>query len=158
MQANLFFHSQLNKDEQENIGELKGNFIKSLDNGTWKVMLKQVDSKKQTLEAIRQLAGNIANNLQKDNVTAAHVDAEELQKTYDTLKAEEVVTAFVEGWHLGSYQFDKYKTKKANQLVKLSFSNTKNIQTFIDQGEVRAAATAFSRDLMNETSTTLNPE
>src|SRR5699024_5132732 len=38
------------------------------------------------------------------------------------------------------------------------FTDDKALEAAITEGEIRAAATAFSRDLMNETSTTLNPE
>lgn len=158
MEASILFYSQLNREEQQSVDNVQGSFIKSLDKGNWKVILKQIDTKKQSFEMIRQLAGSIASDLQKDGISTVHVDETALEQAYDTLDGGEVITAFVEGWHLGSYAFDKYKTKKANAVVGLSFAKKEAIQSFIDKGEVRAAATTFSRDLMNETSTTLNPE
>src|SRR5699024_2294343 len=66
--------------------------------------------------------------------------------------------AFVEGWELGSYTFDTYKSEKEATSVPIEFKEETSIEKEVSAGRVRAAATAFSRDLMNEIPSALTPE
>ena len=63
----------------------------------------------------------------------------------------------MEGWELGAYQFVKYKPSITPFQTTLSVTGDE-AQTFVEAGKIRAEATTFSRDLMNEVSNVLNPE
>lgn len=110
------------------------------------------------LDDIRMVAGSVARELGKRRVETAHMSATRLQETYANFTAEESITAFVEGWHLGSYQFMTYKTKANHFQTALEFSDAVAYADAIKQGQTRAEAVMFSRDLMNELSNVLNPE
>src|SRR5699024_6692563 len=86
-----------------------------------------------------------------------YVNEQTLQKFFTALDRRQVVTAFVEGWHLGAYQFDTYKSEK-NITSTLKFMNEPSVKNEVTEGTIRAAATAFSRDLMNEIPSKLTPE
>lgn len=111
-----------------------------------------------TLENIRMVAGSVARDLGKRYVETAHIASASLTNMYTSLPAEEVMTAFVEGWHLGLYQFSAYKTKAHHVQTKLEFSEADTFTQAIQYGKTRAEAVMFSRDLMNELSNVLTPE
>lgn len=116
------------------------------------VVLK--DKKWKTTEDIRSIAGEIARDLTARKVQSATILAEHLARNWSD--TDEAVTAFVEGWHLGAYRFDRYQSKKANHETDLTVKRANAIAA--KAGIVRAAAMTFSRDLMNELSDVLNPE
>src|SRR5699024_12424037 len=87
----------------------------------------------------------------------ATVQEKTLAEGFSNLQVKAAVTAFVEGWHLGTYAFLPYKSKEK------PFSTTLEIigggcQKYVETGRIRAEATAFTRDLMNERHSALNPE
>jgi len=121
------------------------------------IVVKGCKEKDATLEKVRATAGNIARDVSAQKADIAIIEAEMLSNAYAKLDKESVLTAFAEGWDLGSYQFISYKSD-----VK-AFKTTLHVvgneaKPFIEAGKIRAAATAFSRDLMNELSNVLNPE
>lgn len=112
------------------------------------------EKKWNSTEDIRSIAGEISRDLAARKVESATIQADQLEQKWSS--ADEAVTAFVEGWHLGAYNFDRYQSKKANPLTKLTVKGAD--QAAVTSGEVRAEAMKFSRDLMNELSNVLNPE
>src|SRR5690625_1106415 len=88
----------------------------------------------------------------------AYIREQDVQAAFSKGAKGAVVTAFVEGWHLGGYQFLTYKSKETPHTTTLSFMNEDKVIADVEMGEIRAEATAFSRDLMNELSNVLNPE
>ena len=131
-------------------------FAITIANGKQFVLVKEVKEKKQTYDEVRTLAGTIAREVQKREIETVQVDAKELTEAFATLDENKVIVAFTEGWHLGAYAFDSYKTKKANAIPALQFSNAD--EALITKGEVRAFAMGLSRDLTNEIPSVLNPE
>lgn len=121
------------------------------------VVVKEVKEKKQTSDHLRMLAGNIARALGTRKVKTATVDESELATVFNK-EVEHAVTAFVEGWHLGAYQFLTYKTDKTQFVTELTFSNHDANAEAAKVGKLRAEATSFTRDLMNEIPNVLNPE
>ncbi|MCM3741929.1 leucyl aminopeptidase family protein [Oceanobacillus luteolus] len=113
--------------------------------------------KKPSDEDFRMAAGTIARELSKRKVESASISGEKLTAGFQSLEKGSVVTAFVEGWNLGSYQFLEYKSGKKPFKTELHVDGDETIQDFVETGKIRAAATAFSRDLMNEIPSTLNP-
>src|SRR5699024_2621921 len=86
-----------------------------------------------------------------------YIKEQKLQKFFTVFDRRKVVTAFDEGWHLRFYQFDTYKSEK-NITSTLKFMNEPSVKNEVTEGTIRAAATAFSRDLMNEIPSKLTPE
>lgn len=159
--ANILFTTDALVSENDQIKEFVQNssapFSALILEGKFAVIVKSIDEKKQTHEKVRMLAGSIARELGKRKIEQAIIDEHTLTESFATLQAEDVVTAFVEGWYLGSYQFLSYKTKETHLVTTLNFNGEK-LSDSIERGKVRAEATAFSRDLMNELSNVLNPE
>src|SRR5699024_702043 len=71
------------------------------------------------------------------------------------LKKDQLVSAFVEGWELGAYQFLHYKSD--SEAFRTALQVLEAGQTEIDAGKIRAAEMAFSRDVTNESPSVLNP-
>lgn len=132
------------------------SFVTTIINDQQVILVKEVKENKQTYDEARMLAGNIARDVQKREIAEVAIEVAALRKAFAKLDENKVITAFVEGWQLGAYQFDKYLTKKSNTAPVLNFDE--ELASAIQEGEVRAAATAFSRDLMNEIPSALNPE
>lgn len=122
------------------------------------VIVKEITEADQALDKVRMIAGDISRTLKNQTQKEAVVTQAGLVKAFSSLEADQVVVAFVEGWHLGAYEFDKYKSKKAHEKVALVFAADADVAKEVTIGETRAAATAFSRDLMNEIPSTLTPE
>ncbi len=122
------------------------------------IVIKEVEEKQQTLEKVRMIAGTISCYLQQQKMKRASLNEQSLTKAFHDLASEELICAFVEGWQLGAYRFDKYRETKSNPQPILQFANENDIAKPISTGQIRAAATCFSRDLMNESPSALNPE
>ncbi|SET58933.1 leucyl aminopeptidase [Oceanobacillus limi] len=112
----------------------------------------------ESLENIRMTAGAIARDVMNRKVDQVFVDANNLIQFYSALEDGQVVTAFVEGWNLGTYQFTRYKSEEVRLAPELNILNDEPYAAYVQAGNNRAEATAFSRDLMNEIPSTLNPE
>lgn len=121
------------------------------------IVVKECKEKEATLEKIRVTAGNIARDVSAQKAETAIIEAEMLTHAYAKLDKESVLTAFAEGWDLGAYQFVTYKSGVTAFQTVLQVVGDE-AKPFIEAGKIRAAATAFSRDLMNELSNVLNPE
>src|SRR5690606_27751721 len=122
------------------------------------VVVKEVKEKDQTYEKVRMLSGSIARELEKKKVETALVDDREFKQAFAKLDDKKVITAFVEGWHLGGYQFQTYKSEKKGRRVHLKLKQEAIRKKEVDRGIIRAEATAFARDLMNEIPSRLTPE
>lgn len=140
------------------VADQAGDYVTVFQNNELYVIVKEIDEKNQTYEKVRMLAGSIARNLQKQKVTKAIVADEQFNIAFGSLDVNKVTTAFVEGWHLGSYEFQTYKSKKSDDKVELKLKQGVIRKQAVNEGLARAGATAFSRDLMNEIPSTLNPE
>jgi len=134
----------------------KTSYHVTLLNDELTVIITKIHS--DQLDDIRMVAGSIARDLGKRHVETAVVSGTNLTKTYTNFSDDDVVTAFVEGWHLGSYEFVKYKTKNKGSKTQLEVAEVGSLTNAVEKGETRAEAMMFSRDLMNELSNVLNPE
>lgn len=122
------------------------------------VAIKELKEEKQTYEQVRMIAGSIARELSNRKVEAAVILADTLKNALPKLQVGELVTAFVEGWYLGTYKFLTYKSKGTKFTTELKVESGADVSTFIETGIIRASAMSFSRDLMNEVPNVLNPE
>lgn len=121
------------------------------------LVVKEIKDKKQSYEEARMIAGDIARDLAGRKVEKALLSEEVLTDLFSTLDKNDLITAFVEGWKLGSYKFITYKTKEKAFETALHIEG-EAVNDSVTLGEARAASTAFSRDLMNELSNVLNPQ
>src|SRR5699024_4049056 len=156
-EAKILFH---NTDEniREYVANQTGDYVTIFHHNELHVIVKEIKAKEQTYEKVRMIAGNIARDLKRKKIIKALVDDKEFTNAFSQLEDKRVITAFVEGWHLGSYEFQTYKSKKANDHVELKVKQGAIREREVSEGIARAEATAFSRDLMNEIPSTLNPE
>ncbi|WP_432352521.1 leucyl aminopeptidase family protein [Sporosarcina sp. A2] len=148
---------QQNEDLTTFVGQLQGGSGSTVfSNGQQWFVMKVKDGKEGCLETVRAMAGTAAGELSRAKVSSAAVAVDALYTQFSAAAKDETVTAFVEGWHLGAYQFLTYKSNAEPFSTKLTIegASEKAIQT----GEQRAEAVSFSRDLMNELSDVLNPE
>lgn len=145
-----------NLGAEQYVDNQSGDFCSVLIDGVHHVVVKTI--KKQTTEKVRALGGDIARQLAGQKVEKATVAVETLTAAFEELEDAAVVTAFVEGWHLGSYQFLTYKSDKKAFKTALHITGADALQDAVKAGEVRAEGASFSRDLMNEVSNVLNPE
>lgn len=133
------------------MNDQEGTFTTAFIDGDLYYVVRPSALKEGTLDEVRSLAGDISRHAQQakiERVTAT-------KQVIDTLM-NDATTAFVEGFHLGAYAFDKYKSKKANPASQLIIEGAD--AEAVSLGKTRADAMALARDLMNEVSDHLNPE
>lgn len=110
---------------------------------------------------IREAAGNMGRAAVKEQCVNVHVSFQALWDGNTALDQEtEAISAWVEGWKLGTYSFDKYKTKiEKREVPALSFDRQSDLQTkeAIHRGEIQAEGTLWARDLANEPANHLRP-
>ncbi|WP_373230708.1 M17 family metallopeptidase [Cohnella sp.] len=110
---------------------------------------------------IREAAGNTGRTAVKEQCRSALVSFQVLWdgETSSCLETE-AVTAWVEGWRLGTYSFDKYKAKNHERVLPiLRFEGETNadVQDAIRRGEIHSAGTQWARNLANEPANHLRP-
>src|SRR5690625_3404227 len=117
-----------------------GNIATTFVDEQLQVIVKKVKEKNRSLDQVRMIAGDISKQLKKLSVAEGKVDDDALSSAFDSFNKDELVTAFVEGWHLGAYEFDAYKSKKAKGKAKLTFVNEADVGGAVSVGEIRAAS------------------
>lgn len=127
-----------------------------LADGELIVVLKNVEKAEQSTEKVRMIAGEVARDLGKHNIEKATLNVDVLQNVFSEVEKNKVVTAFVEGWNLGNYHYATYKSKDQSPKTGLHIEGD-GIETAVETGRIRAAAMSFSRDLMNDIPSELNP-
>ena len=123
MKTNILFSTQLSEEMKQKVNNLSGKFFQGFSDGSMQVYVKEIQESERSLEAIRNLAGTISRALQKDHIIEATIDEQALHESFTNHSLEEVITAFVEGWDLGAYDFDKYKSTQANKVANITFAN-----------------------------------
>lgn len=119
-----------------------GDFSPVFADGELQFVVKEVEESKQTLEKVRTIAGNIARDVKTRKIDKIYVNEQKLERFFTALDGREAVVAFVEGWHLGAYEFDRYKSEKVTR-TELKFVNEAAVKHEVTEGNIRAAATAF---------------
>ncbi|MCR4941954.1 MAG: leucyl aminopeptidase [Campylobacter sp.] len=122
-----------------------------------------VGIEKLDLEEFRLGASKAYSALKKFNIKSIKM------ATYVSTCEKGSFSALVEGFLLGSYEFDKYKSEKTkSNLDKVVFStaeiyggekiSTQKVKLGIAQGEIIANATNFVKDIVNETPEIYTPQ
>ncbi|MBY0122106.1 M17 family metallopeptidase [Bacillus sp. S/N-304-OC-R1] len=162
LQASILFSNDLRIQKNERIKQFiestKADFTALFLGDELVVAIKEIEKEKQTYEKVRMIAGAITRELSGRKVEKAIVQVDALSETMPRLQAEELVTAFVEGWHLGAYKFVIYKSNETAFRTDLLVEGKADFHSSIKRGKIRAEAASFSRDLMNEVPNVLNPE
>ncbi|MDY0409084.1 leucyl aminopeptidase family protein [Paracerasibacillus soli] len=160
MKISIINFNNLEKEEQKQyVKKSSGDYVVTLLSDQLYVVLKEVSEKKQTAEKVRMVAGAIARDVSKREIKQAIVAVETLTETFPLVDKAVLITAFTEGWHLGTYSFATYKSKNPlSEKTELVMEDNHHVADFVAKGKLRAEATAFSRDLMNELSNVLNPQ
>lgn len=123
---------------------------------------------KLTLEQVRRTGASAARALLKENKTSAALIRPSVRGVgaSSRISIEDELQAWVEGWMYGLYQFNKHRGVTAN-LQSLSFHlrledweglSREDLEAIIQTAEIRIEGTQFTRDLVNESPETLNPE
>ncbi|WP_217587198.1 M17 family metallopeptidase [Lentibacillus saliphilus] len=133
-----------------------GDFFSVFAEDTLLVVLKPIEQKQQSTEKIRMVAGEVVRQLSSQKIENVTLSVEVLSHVFDLIDQSAAVTAFVEGWHLGAYSFASYQSTSSSQKTALTIEG-EDIAESVAIGEIRAAAMAYSRDLMNDIPTSLNP-
>lgn len=123
--------------------------------GTYTFLIGLGDKKKLTLETIRNLGGKIARKVRDMKLKAI-----EITKFVSNYKDDEVVTALVQGIHLGLYTFNKYKSDNKKD-TSIDFHITGfdgDVKDIIKQTLALTESIRLARDLINEPSSVLYPE
>lgn len=133
------------------MNDQEGSFITAFIDGDLYYVVRPSALKENTLDEVRSLAGDISRHAQQAKIERVTATQQVIDKLMNG-----ATTAFVEGFHLGAYAFDKYKSKKANRVAQLIIEGAD--AEAVSLGKKRADAMALARDLMNEVSDHLNPE
>lgn len=123
---------------------------------------------KLTLEQVRRTGASAARALLKENKTSAALIRPSVRGVgaSSRISIEEELQAWVEGWMYGLYQFNKHRGVTAN-LQSLSLHlrledweglSREDLEAIIQTAKIRIEGTQFTRDLVNESPETLNPE
>lgn len=121
-----------------------------------------------TLEQVRRTGASAARALLKENKTSAALIRPSVRGVgaSSRISIEEELQAWVEGWMYGLYQFNKHRGVTAN-LQSLSLHlrledweglSREDLEAIIQTAKIRIEGTQFTRDLVNESPETLNPE
>src|SRR5690625_4290695 len=137
------------------VSSSKKPFEIQLIDGELYVIVKEIKEEKQTIDEVRMLAGNIARELSGRKIETAVINEEDVAEAFNQELAK-TVTALVEGWNLGAYKFITYLSKEEDFVTTLSLADEEGTKEAAELGRLRAEATAFTRDLMNEIPNVLN--
>ncbi|WP_024790230.1 leucyl aminopeptidase [Lebetimonas sp. JH292] len=73
-------------------------------------------------------------------------------------KKEEILISFFEGFILGDYEFDKYKSEKASHPVKkIAINSKRDFDELIKEAKIRANTINFVRDVINSVPDEITP-
>jgi len=83
---------------------------------------------------------------------------ESVEITPPNTKNKDLLLSFFEGFILGDYEFDKYKSTKAKHPVKkIAINSKRNFDDIIKEAKIRANAICFVRDIINSMPDEITP-
>ena len=144
------------KNLRDFIDHSSSETVTQLVDGELVVILKDIDQAKQSTEKVRMVAGKVARELGKLKIEKATISVDTLQGVFCEVEKNKAVTAFVEGWNLGTYDFVTYKSKLPLHKTDLHIDG-EGVEAASKTGKIRAASMSLSRDLMNDIPSKLNP-
>jgi leucyl aminopeptidase len=119
------------------------------------------ETSKFQIDHFRAAFGAAGRAVNKELLTHVKVSFAAIAHTFgNDFSKIDAVTALVEGWVLGTYSFDTYKSKKADrtvEVVTIDLEAAEELKAAIELGLVRAHGVMFARDLGNEPPNRLRP-
>jgi len=83
---------------------------------------------------------------------------ESVEITPPNTKNKDLLLSFFEGFILGDYEFDKYKSEKAKHPVKnVAINSKRDFSEIIEEARIRANAICFVRDIINSMPDEITP-
>ena len=83
---------------------------------------------------------------------------ESVEITPPNTKDRDLLLSFFEGFILGDYEFDKYKSEKAKHPVKkIAINSKRDFEDIIKEAKIRANAICFVRDIINSMPDEITP-
>jgi len=94
-------------------------------------------------ESIKTATANIIKALKKYKFSSIEITPINTQN-------KDLLVSFFEGFLLGDYEFDKYKSEKAKHPIKkIAIKSKKDFSKYIEEAKIRANAINFVRDIVN---------
>ncbi|RMD45452.1 MAG: aminopeptidase, partial [Aquificota bacterium] len=151
------------KKEQKFKGKLgKTLIVPTLDKIKSKfiILIGAGSKKKADLDIFRRIAATAVKTAKSINANKILFDIKGLDIKE---KEEDIAQSVVEGVILGSYTFDKYKSKKDNFKIKTlnirtSRKSKNNAEKSVEVGRILAESQNFTRELVNTPPNVINPE
>ncbi len=145
----------LKKEEfKGKVGEIKNFHTHYKIKSSYVAVAGLGEKKKLDFEVLRKVGGKLASLAQALKIKKLVFVLSEIAENFSSL--EEAVQAITEGFVLGDYRFDRYKSKseKTTSSLQVIFalshsSQGKAAQHGIERGRVLAQATNYARDLIN---------
>lgn len=158
--VNLLFSESLSNEDLSSLGKItvlhtpdslykNFNFLRIICIGVGS--LEEIDSNK-----IRRAAGSFGRYFLDSKLS-------NLSFFVDSIKSKDtdlITESFFEGFFLGNYIFDKYKSKKSEKkdvFFEVVSSEISNIQDIVNKSYEKSEAEKFARDLVNEPANVLTP-
>ncbi|MGZ9586494.1 leucyl aminopeptidase family protein [Paenibacillus marinisediminis] len=112
-------------------------------------------------ECLREAAGNAVRAVEREELMHVEVRLPDLAaKAVAGMNSSAAITAWVEGWLLGDYSFDKYKSRKMNRFIEtvtFDLADNEENKEAAAWGEIRAGGIQLARDLGNEPANHMRP-
>lgn len=116
---------------------------------------------KFSLEVLRDAAGNAGRETQAAAKKTVSIVCSSLAEVFTSpIWPDHAAAAWVEGWMLGTYVFDKYVSRDklgSTEWIRIESEAQKDYKQAAELGRIRAEATALARDLCNEAPNDLHP-
>lgn len=113
------------------------------------------------LECLREAAGNAVRAAECEELMHVEVHLSNLvAETISSMETSTAIAAWIEGWLLGAYTFDKFKsikTKRFIETVAIDLVDNEENRNAAVLGEIRAEGIRFARDLGNEPANHMRP-
>ncbi|SFL68964.1 leucyl aminopeptidase [Gracilibacillus orientalis] len=108
-----------------------------------------------SLELIKVMAGNVRKKVEDYRINKLEISLDLLAEHISTLKAEDTIKAFFEGWHLASYRFEHYKSE--SQFIDIALLYEEGYRQLEKEALKVSEAVCIARDLCNEPASNLTP-
>jgi leucyl aminopeptidase len=132
-------------------------FLEKTSDGKQSVVVSLGSQSKRSAETFRQAGGGLARWLRQVGLTSIDIDL----VTLDTLGVPEAFVALCEGLCLGSFQFDRYKSKQESpltiQVVLRTDKDQAEIELMVKDITALTNAVNMARDWAHEPPNEINP-
>ncbi|NPA11642.1 MAG: leucyl aminopeptidase [Epsilonproteobacteria bacterium] len=104
-----------------------------------------------TSESLKTATATIIKSLKKYKFQSVEI-------TPPNIKNKDLLLSFFEGFMLGDYEFDKYKSEKAKHPVKkIAINSKRDFENIIKEAQIRANTVNFVRDIINSMPDEITP-